>query len=97
MVARLHEGGDLPSAWKKGFLPVVRAADIETARRLGAILEVAELVAAGRPRFSLGGGGRHLTVAFSSPADTSLPSHWEEKVRKPMERAFELEVRIRAG
>ncbi len=97
MIARLHEGGDLPSAWKKGFLPVVRAADIETARRLGAILEVAELVAAGRPRFSLGGGGRHLTVAFSSPADTSLPSHWEEKVRKPMERAFELEVRIRAG
>ncbi len=97
MIARMHEGGELPSAWKKGFLPIIRAPDVETARRLGAILEVAELVASGRPRFSLGGGGKHLTVAFSSPADTSLPSHWEEKVRKPMEREFEVEVRIRAG
>jgi len=97
MIARMHEGGELPSAWKKGFLPIIRASDIETARRLGAILEVAELVSAAHPRFSLGAGGKHLTVAFSSPADTVLPSHWEEKVRKPMEREFEAEVRIRAG
>ncbi len=97
LAARLHEGGDLPSAWKKGFLPVLRASDIETARRLGAILEVAEVVAQARPRFSLGGGGKHLALAFSAPAATSLPAHWEEKVRKPMEREFEVEVRIRAG
>ena len=97
MAARMHEGGDLPSAWKKGFLPILRGSDIDTARRLGAILEVAELVAAARPRFTLGGGGKHLTLAFSGPTDTSLPAHWEEKVRKPMEREFDLEVRIRGG
>jgi exopolyphosphatase / guanosine-5'-triphosphate,3'-diphosphate pyrophosphatase len=97
MIARMHEGGELPSTWKKGFLPIIRAADVETARRLGAILEVAEITSSARPRFSLGGGGKHLTVAFSLPADTSLPSHWEEKVRKPMEREFEVEVRFRAG
>jgi exopolyphosphatase / guanosine-5'-triphosphate,3'-diphosphate pyrophosphatase len=97
MAARMHEGGDLPSAWKKGFLPIIRGSDVDTARRLGAILEVAELLCTARPRFSLGGGGKHLTLAFSAPADTSLPSHWEEKVRKPMEREFEVEVRVRAG
>ena len=95
MAARLHEGGDLPSAWKKGFLPIIRGSDLETARQLGAILEVAELTAAARPRFSLGGAGKTLTLAFSAPVDTNLPAHWEEKVRKPMERVFEVEVRIR--
>jgi exopolyphosphatase/guanosine-5'-triphosphate,3'-diphosphate pyrophosphatase len=95
MAARLHEGGDLPSGWKKGFLPIVRGADLETARRLGTILEVAELTAPARPRFSLGGAGKTLTLVFSAPADTKLPAHWEEKVRKPMERVFEVEVRIR--
>ncbi len=97
MSARLHEGGEAPSAWKKAYLPIIRPADVETARRLGAILEVAELVSAARPRFSLGGGGKTLTVAFSSPTDTSLPPHWEEKARKSMEREFEVEVRFRAG
>ena len=97
MAARLHEGGEAPSAWKKAFLPIIRPSDVETARRLGAILEVAELLSAARPRFSLGGAGKTVTVAFSSPTDTSLPPHWEEKARKSMERAFEVEVRFRAG
>lgn len=95
MVARLHEGGDLPSAWKKGFLPIIRGSDLDTARRLGTILEVAELTSAAHPRFSLGGGGKSLTVAFSARADTLLPAHWNEKVRKSMERTFETEVRVR--
>ncbi len=96
MAARTHAGGDLPSAWKKGFLPILRPADVATARQLGILLEVAELAAAARPRFSLRGGGRTLTVAFSPPVDTPLPAHWEEKVRKPMEREFGVEVRFRA-
>jgi len=96
MAARMHEGGDLPSAWKKGFLPIIRGSDVDTARRLGAILEVAELVASAHPRYSLGGAGKTLTLVFSAPADTSLPAHWEEKVRRPMAREFEVEVRFRA-
>jgi exopolyphosphatase/guanosine-5'-triphosphate,3'-diphosphate pyrophosphatase len=95
MAARLHEGDDLPSAWRKGFLPIIRASDLETARRLGAILEVAELASEARPRFSLGGAGKTLTLAFSAPADTPLPAHWDEKVRKAMMREFEIEVRFR--
>ncbi|HYA54967.1 MAG TPA: Ppx/GppA phosphatase family protein [Thermoplasmata archaeon] len=95
MAAYLHEGTSVPSEWKKGFLPIIRPPDLETAVRLGAILGVAELLAPVRPRFSLTGDGNALAVSFSTTASTTLPPRWAEKVRKPMERVFELEVRHR--
>ncbi len=95
MAAYLHEGGAPPSEWKKRYLPILAPSDLELAVQLGAILEVAELVAAARPRFRLSRGGRALAVGFSSGAGSALPSRWLEKVRKPMERVFELEVRAR--
>src|SRR5208282_3619129 len=58
MAVYLHEGDEPPSEWKKGYLPIIRGADLETATRLGAILEVAEILSSARPRFSLPGGGR---------------------------------------
>ena len=94
MATYLHEGDDPPSQWKKGYLPIIRPADLELAMRLGAILEVAEIVTPARPRFSLVGQGRTLSVSFSAPTDTTLPPRWAEKVRKPMERIFGLEVRL---
>jgi len=95
MVAFLHEGDDVPSDWKKSFQPIVGPAELAAARQLGAILEVAEITAPARPRFSLAGGGRTLTVAFSASSDNALPPRWQEKVRKPMARVFEIEVRFR--
>jgi exopolyphosphatase / guanosine-5'-triphosphate,3'-diphosphate pyrophosphatase len=95
MAAYLHEGNDLPSEWKKGFLPIIRPPDLENAVRLGAILGVAEILSPVRPRFSLGTDGKVLAVSFSSTRDTALPPRWAEKVRKLMERVFELEVRYR--
>jgi exopolyphosphatase / guanosine-5'-triphosphate,3'-diphosphate pyrophosphatase len=95
MATYLHEGDAPPSEWKKEFLPIIRPPDLEMAGRLGAILEVAELLSPARPKFSLTGGGRTLTLSFSSPADTTLPPRWAEKARKPMERGFGLEVRSR--
>jgi exopolyphosphatase / guanosine-5'-triphosphate,3'-diphosphate pyrophosphatase len=95
MAARLHEGGDLPSGWKKGYLPIIRGPDLDTARRLGAILQVAEVTSPGRPRFSAGGGGRTVTLTFSAAGRTRLEDRWEEAVRKPMERVLETEVRFR--
>jgi exopolyphosphatase/guanosine-5'-triphosphate,3'-diphosphate pyrophosphatase len=97
MVSYLHEGDDPPSEWKKGYLPLIRPNDLDLAVRLGAILEVAELVATARPRFTLPAQGRTLTVSFSIPTDTTLPPRWAEKVRKPMERMFGLEVRFPHG
>jgi exopolyphosphatase / guanosine-5'-triphosphate,3'-diphosphate pyrophosphatase len=95
MATYLHEGDSPPSEWKKGYLPIIRPSDLELALRLGAILEVAELLAPARPRFTVPGGGRTLAVSFSAPVDTTLPPRWMEKVRKPMERVFGLEVRLR--
>jgi exopolyphosphatase / guanosine-5'-triphosphate,3'-diphosphate pyrophosphatase len=95
MAARMHEGESLPGDWKKAFLPIIRGADFEIARRLGAVLEVAELTSAAGPRFTLGGGGKLLSVSFSAPTDTTLPAHWEERVRRTVERTFEKEVRVR--
>jgi exopolyphosphatase / guanosine-5'-triphosphate,3'-diphosphate pyrophosphatase len=95
MAARTHEGAELPSDWKKGFLPILRAPDLATARRLGGVLEVAVLTYAARPRFSAGGGGHTVTLTFSPTARTALDDQWEEKVRKTMERVLETEVRVR--
>ena len=97
MATYLHEGDDPPSQWKKAFLPIIRPADLDLAMRLGAILEVAEIVTPARPRFSLSREGRTLSVSFSAPVDTNLPPRWAEKVRKPMERIFGLEVRLPHG
>jgi exopolyphosphatase / guanosine-5'-triphosphate,3'-diphosphate pyrophosphatase len=94
MASYLHEGDDPPYQWKKAYLPIIRPADLDLAMRLGAILEVAEILAPVRPRFSLTGAGRTLSVSFSASADTHLSPRWAEKVRKPMERIFGMEVRL---
>jgi len=96
MAAYLHEGKNaVPSEWKRGFLPIIGPPDLEKAVRLGAILGVAELLASVRPKFSLVADGKALGVTFSSARDTTLSPRWVEKVRKVMERVFELEVRYR--
>ena len=95
MAAYLHEGASVLSEWKKGLLPIIRPVDLENAVRLGAILGVAELLAAAHPKFSLSGDGKALAVSFSAGGSTALPPRWAEKVRKPMERVFDLEVRSR--
>jgi exopolyphosphatase/guanosine-5'-triphosphate,3'-diphosphate pyrophosphatase len=95
MAAYLHEGTTVPSEWKKGFLPIIQPPDLENAVRLGAILGVAELLAPVRPRFALAADRKALAVSFSAAGSTALPPRWAEKVRKPMERVFELEVRYR--
>jgi len=95
MAAYLHEGNPLPSEWKRGFLPIIRPPDLENAVRLGAILGVAEHLAPVRPKFSLSPDGTTLAVSFSTPRDTTLSPRWAEKVRKIMERVFEIEVRPR--
>jgi len=96
MAACLHEGKNaVPSEWKKGFLPIIGPSDLEKAVRLGAILGVAEMLAPVQPKFGLASDGKVLAVSFSATRDTPLPPRWAEKVRKPMERVFELEVRYR--
>ncbi|MCI4365935.1 MAG: hypothetical protein L3K10_07770, partial [Thermoplasmata archaeon] len=95
MAAYVHEGGTLPSEWKKGFQPILRGDDVETARRLGAIVEVAELTEPFRPRFTSSGDGRNVSVVFSAATSSALPARLGEKVTKTLERALDVEVRVR--
>jgi len=95
MVAYLHEGDPPPSDWKRQYLPILGNRDLDLAVRLGAILEAAEVVAPARPRFSLPSGSRSLAVSFSADEDATLSPRWLEKLRRPMGRAFDLEVRQR--
>jgi len=97
MTAFLHDGDDPPSVWKKRYQPLAGSAEVATAVQLGAILNVAKTVAGPRTVLSLVDGGKTLAVAFSSGVDSALPSRWQERVRKAMERFFDLEVRVRDG
>ncbi len=97
MAAFLHDGDEPPSSWKKQFLPVAGPPEVETAARLGGLLEVAKTVAGARPTFSLGSGGKPLAVGFSSGGPTALPPRWQERVRKTMDRVFGIDVRVRDG
>jgi exopolyphosphatase / guanosine-5'-triphosphate,3'-diphosphate pyrophosphatase len=97
MAVYLHEGDDPPPDWKKSYLPVVGAGELDTVEKLGAVLAVAERLAAARPRFSLLAGGRTVALNFSAGALSTLPSRWEERVRRPMERVLGVEVKVRHG
>jgi exopolyphosphatase/guanosine-5'-triphosphate,3'-diphosphate pyrophosphatase len=95
MAAYLHEGGDLPSEWKKRFQPILDGHDLEIASELGAIVEVAELAEPFRPRFSASGDGRTISVSFSPPAGTTVPPKLSEKVSRTIARTFDVEVKVR--
>ncbi len=95
MAAYVHEGGPLPSEWKKEFQPIITTEDLDLARQLGAIVGLAELVSEFRPRFSSLADGRAVGLAFSPPSGRPMPSRLGEKAAKILERTFDVEVRIR--
>ncbi len=95
MAAYLHEGGSLPSERKKRYQAILDADDLDLARRLGAVLETAELVAGLRPRFAPTADGRTVGVAFSPPAGSPGIGRAGEKAAKTIERAFGRQVKVR--
>jgi exopolyphosphatase / guanosine-5'-triphosphate,3'-diphosphate pyrophosphatase len=95
MAAFLHEGDEVPSSWRRDFLPLIRSSDLETARQLGALLYVAETLSGGEPRFTLPEGSTTLTVALGKGGAAGLLPKVVEKIRKPLRREFHLEVRSR--
>jgi exopolyphosphatase / guanosine-5'-triphosphate,3'-diphosphate pyrophosphatase len=95
MAAYLHEGDSAPATWRKSFHLILRPTDLHLAEALGALLQVAELLAPGAPRFTLAASGKALTIEFGEGADLRLGPRALEKARKPLERVLELEVRAR--
>jgi exopolyphosphatase/guanosine-5'-triphosphate,3'-diphosphate pyrophosphatase len=95
MATFVHEGDEPPSSWRKEFLPVIRASDIATARRLGTLLYVAETLQREDPHFSWSAGSNLLSVGLGRSAEGTVSPRAIEKVRKPLRREFDIEVRIR--
>lgn len=96
-IVALHAGDELPSGMRKGLTPILRSSDTSTAERLGALLQMAGLLAPAGPKFSLGSAGQVLTVTFTTPPDTALPPRTVDKARKTVERELDIEVRYRDG
>ena len=95
MATFVHEGDEPPSSWRKEFLPVIRPSDIGTARRLGTVLYTAETLQGEDPKFSLPAGSNLLSVGLARASEGSVSPRAMEKIRKPLRREFDLEVRIR--
>jgi exopolyphosphatase/guanosine-5'-triphosphate,3'-diphosphate pyrophosphatase len=93
MAAYLHEGDPPPSSWRKEYLLLLRSADLDTARGLGAILQAAELLTGARPAFQLGSGGKGLSIEGADTANGTAGDRRMDKVRKALEREFHLEVK----
>ncbi|HEV2318070.1 MAG TPA: Ppx/GppA phosphatase family protein [Thermoplasmata archaeon] len=95
MATYLHGGDPAPSTWRKLYLALLSGHDLEIARGLGAVLQAAEALHAGAPKFNLAGGGKALSVEFGDAAAAGLSPKALDKARKPLEREFQLEVRTR--
>ena len=91
----LQEGDEPPSSWRRDFLPLIRGSDIEIARQLGVLLYVAETLLGGSPKFTLAEGSSVLSIALDKGGAAGLPPKALDKVRKPLRRVFDLEVRPR--
>jgi exopolyphosphatase/guanosine-5'-triphosphate,3'-diphosphate pyrophosphatase len=95
MVVFEHEGDEAPSKWRKEFLPILSGNDLVTGRRLGVILYAAEQLAPAAPRFALGSNSRSLTIRLGEEARLTLAPRTFDKVRKPLERELEVDVKLR--
>ena len=74
---------------------MIRPSDIGTARRLGTVLYTAETLQGEDPKFSLPAGSNLLSVGLARASEGSVSPRAMEKIRKPLRREFDLEVRIR--
>jgi exopolyphosphatase/guanosine-5'-triphosphate,3'-diphosphate pyrophosphatase len=95
MAAYLHGGDPLPSSWRKQYLAILSSRDLDIARELGAILQVAEALHAGEPKFSPINGGKALSIELGDAEAAGLSPKALDKARKPLEREFQLEVKTR--
>ena len=96
VIAYQHEGDDLPDALQKELRLLVSKDDTRLARRLGALLLTAETLDDPGLRIAKGAGGA-LVVTLSPEGAQTLSPRAVGRIRKPLKRAFELEVEVRNG
>lgn len=96
LIAYQHEGDDLPTAAQKEWRLVVTKEEVRTARRLGILLYAAETLDDAEARFTRGADGP-LLVTLSPDGARGLSPRTFGRLRKPLKRAFNLDVEIRGA
>lgn len=96
LIAYQHDGDDLPASVEKELRLLVSKEDVRVARRLGTLLLAAETLDDPGLRCTKGAGGS-LLLGLSPEAARSVSPRELARVRKPLKRAFDVEVEIRGG
>ena len=94
IVAYLHEGDPFPSQWKESFHEILTDDDLETARRLGALVFFAEALDGARPGISIPRGSDRLVLTPESGRGARPSDQTVQRLRKPTRRALGLEVEL---
>jgi exopolyphosphatase/guanosine-5'-triphosphate,3'-diphosphate pyrophosphatase len=94
IVAYLHEGDPFPAAWKVSFRGILDDDDLETARRLGALVFFAEALDGARPAMWIPRGTDRLVLRPQSGRGARPSDRTVQRLRKPTRRALGLEVEL---
>lgn len=92
LVAYLHEGDEMPEGWAKAWRAILTPDDLQVARQLGTIAYFAETLEGARVNVSLPRGSQRLRLEPVRNVGATIPPRAVERLRKPIERVFELEL-----
>ena len=96
LTAYQHEGDDPPAGLQKDWRLVLSKDDVRTARWLGTLLFTAETLDDPEVKVSRSSGGP-LVVTLSSSGARELSPRELGRLRKPLKRAFDLDLEIRGA
>jgi exopolyphosphatase/guanosine-5'-triphosphate,3'-diphosphate pyrophosphatase len=94
IVAYLHEGDPFPPQWNETFRAILTDDDLETARRLGALVFFAEALDGARPGIWIPRGSDRLVLRPESGRGARPSERTVQRLRKPTRRALGLEVEL---
>jgi len=92
LVAYLHEGDEMPEGWAKTWRAILTPGDLQVARQLGTIVYFAETLEGARLNLSLPRGSQRLRLEPHRNVGATVPPRAVDRLRKPIERVFELEL-----
>ncbi|MCI4337441.1 MAG: Ppx/GppA family phosphatase [Thermoplasmata archaeon] len=96
LIAYQHDGDDLPVEAVKELKGVVDKDDVRHAHSLGVVLYAAETLTDDQVRFQRAPSGA-LHISLSTEGARGLSPRTLNRLRKPLKRAFDLEVEIRGS
>jgi exopolyphosphatase/guanosine-5'-triphosphate,3'-diphosphate pyrophosphatase len=97
LVVYLHEGDEPPETWKKAWRPILGPEDLRTARRLGTILFFAETLDGAQVSLHLPRQSSRLHLRVSGGPGSEASEKAVDRLKKSMQRTFDLQVVFHAG